>query len=111
MLPERHKEFLYFLGYFYLQHRKLSKALTLFAALKATGVDTWFLHMAIGQAKLMQGEAQDALEEARQAHRLCEDRDQERQTLFLMARALWQMGEREEARQYFRKFVETGRQT
>lgn len=108
MLEKNSRDLLYFLGCFYLQHRKVDKAKTLFNALRATGEDNWKIHMALGQIGLMEKEFEVALKEARIAHGFCGNRKEERQTLFLLARALWQHGEKDEAHIYFRKFMETG---
>ena len=107
MLDRRLKDFLYFLAYFYLQHRKAEKARILLEALSAAGVDDWHVNMALAQAEVIEGNHAEALEHARRAHRLCSSRRQERQTLFQMARSLWGLGHKDEARLYFKKFMET----
>ena len=108
-MEKRLRDFLYFLGYFYLQHRKLEKALVLFRALNGLGEGGWRIHMAMAQTMLMMDDAEGALEEARKAHRLCDSRDDEQKTLFLLARAMWALGDEAGSREHLEKFLEMRR--
>lgn len=110
-MEERLRDFLYFLGYFYLQHRRLKKALLLFRALNSLGEEGWRIHMAMAQTMLMLGDAQEAVKEAKKAHRLCDSRENERKTLFLLARATRELGDEAGSRKYLEKFMETGWQS
>jgi tetratricopeptide (TPR) repeat protein len=105
MINAHQQEFLYFLGYFYLQHGKVDKAAAIFRALQAASPDQWRLRLVMAQTLLTAGMFELALKEARRARDLSSTVGEKKLTFFLLARILWNLDKKEESRELFREFL------
>ncbi len=102
-----YKEFLWTLGYLYLQNGRQDKAFTMFNALCELYPDDAGLGLCLGYIQLLKGEFLPAIRRADKFLASGVDADEKRVGQMIRSRALWGIGRKKEARAITRRFIQT----
>jgi len=105
-MNDSEREFLYVLGYFFLQNNKNRKAADIFRALHALYPDTAAYTGALSYACLRMDDFAGALEYAEDFLDHPLDSSHQEFGFFLKSRALWGLGKEDEARKTFQRFYQ-----
>lgn len=103
------KEALSVLGYFFIQHGRPDKALTLFKALDVLFPDDAHVLKSLSYAYMAVGEPERALDAAARYLRIDAGAGDDAAIHLIRSRALWRLGQTDEARRVFQRFIEARR--
>jgi hypothetical protein len=104
-MQEMHKEFLVLLAYFFLQNRKVDKALVLFRFLHSRFPDDRHVLKSLSYASILTGAHERGLRLANQFLKDASDKEDVKLGCLLQGKSLWGLGRKEEARQAVSRYL------